>query len=136
MVELLTIHLPRFLSGFYLGRKNTDSLSWRERPRRPLPSSRALAKRSSLVVAKLDCVVADAPRNDAGLWHQTNYLAGGGKISDAGAPFCNSGTLIFTPPGMMTSPGFWPAAQAPSHLLSIVIFTAGSPPPSDVTVIV
>ena len=46
--------------------------------------------------------------------------------------------LTFKPPGMMTSPGFWPAVQAPSHLASSVMFIAAPRKASlrEVTVIV
>jgi len=52
--------------------------------------------------------------------------------------FCSSGTLIFMPLLMTMSPGFWSAAQAPSHLASIVItiLPPGISSLSDVTVIV
>src|SRR5258707_13724181 len=63
---------------------------------------------------------------------------GGGGVAGEGLRFCNSGRLILTPLPKTMSPGFWSAAQGPSHLASIVIIIL---PPGisslcDVTVIV
>jgi hypothetical protein len=52
--------------------------------------------------------------------------------------FSVSGMLIFIPLPMIMSPGFWSAAQGPSHLASIVmvILPSGISGRCDVTVIV
>ena len=65
-----------------------------------------------------------------GLW-------GGGRSGEV-LRFSISGTLIFMPLLMIMSPGFWSAAQGPSHLASIVmiILPSGISELCDVTVIV
>ncbi len=36
--------------------------------------------------------------------------------------------FIFMPPGMMMSPAFWSALQAPNHFASIVVLESRGPP--------
>jgi hypothetical protein len=121
----------------------TFGKSVRERGVEPLPSRPSFGGHSASRKRDEHSLVGRVGPNDDMIIVEAHFACkrqayGGNGTPCEGARFCMSGIFILTPLPMIKSPGFWSAAQGPSHLATTVmaIFPPGKAPLWEVTVIV